>query len=465
MIESGYNPAALLGYKLRDYQEAAVQYLMARVRPGWPILGVAATGAGKTVVAAAFIERALSQAAGILRPDQIVLFLAHRQELIDQTWRKLKDGGIIAGVIQAGDHRTDYKRRVQVASIQTLTARFGDKHRLDRLKVGLIIVDEAHHSAPGTLYRKVTKAYPEASIVGLTATPFRADNEPLGDLFSELFVIATPRKLIEQEHLVPVEYYRPENGGPDLSGVHVRGGDFVTGELSKAMLGRALTGDLFEHWNRYGRGRATLGFAVAIEDAMAHLDTFRARGVRAEIVDGTTPEDRRREIITRFRAGYYEMLWNVGVFTEGTDFPFVSCLIDARPTQSLGLKMQIDGRVMRTCPEIGKKNGIVLDHAGNWYRHGDVTLDREYKLHTDRPVVQPGRKGRGQDADEAEPVKPGVACEGCGGRFAPHEFTRKDSGSHCPACGVKMDFKTSIKHRPGQLRKVGEAMPVQEAFL
>jgi len=149
--------------KLRLYQEKAVGEIEAQSRP----LLVAPTGAGKTIIAAEIIRRAT---------NDHVLYLAHRRELIHQARDKLKSFDIGVGLILAGEPR-DNTRRVQVASVQTLASRC--LRRDEELPPAqIVVVDEAHH-CPANTYRELLGRYPEAKIIGMTATPCRRDGRGL----------------------------------------------------------------------------------------------------------------------------------------------------------------------------------------------------------------------------------------------------------------------------------------------
>jgi len=157
---------------LRPYQLEAVERVRKEIRSGATrVLVVAATGAGKTVLASHIIVRSV---AGGRR----VLFVAHRRELIDQCYRKLLASGMgesKVGVIMAGDDRRHPRAPVQVASIDTLRNRA-------KPKADIVIVDEAHRALAKS-YRDLADEYPKAIHLGLTATPYRADGKGLGDAY------------------------------------------------------------------------------------------------------------------------------------------------------------------------------------------------------------------------------------------------------------------------------------------
>jgi DNA repair protein RadD len=190
--------------ELRPYQREVVDKC-SRVPAGDKLIVVAPTGAGKTIIAAAIIKAATDTA-------KRVLVLAHTREIIKQTAEKLFAHGVDHGLIQAG-FVTRPDEPVQVASIQTLWARAMRAQRMGLPPADLLIVDECHH-CPANTYRKIIAAYPNAVLIGLTATPCRGDGRGLGGIFNHIIECPQAAELIEQKHLVKTRVYAPVN--PDL---------------------------------------------------------------------------------------------------------------------------------------------------------------------------------------------------------------------------------------------------------
>lgn len=325
------------------------------------------TGGGKTVLASAIIALAREKS------DARILFFAHRLELVDQAVAQLERWGTRAGVIRASDHRTNRDLPVQVATIQTLTRR-------DPPPADIVFVDEAHRAASDS-YRKIMNLYPEALIIGLTATPCRLDGKPLGDVFEELVVSSTYEDLISDGFIVkPVVYSTRQT--VDLSDVHVKMGDFREDELEQVMMAPKVLGSVIDEWQQHSEKRRTVVFACTIAHAKLLLERFVDAGARAAHVDGTTPEDERREILGRLERGELEVVTNVGVLTEGWDQPAVKCLSIARPTQSLSLWMQMAGRVLRPFEDV---TPVIIDHGNNVDRHGLPHEDHAWSLDS-RPM-------------------------------------------------------------------------------
>jgi superfamily II DNA or RNA helicase len=227
---------------LRPYQEDVIARVEDCKRP----LVVSPTGSGKTVIASAIIER---------NRNKHVLFLAHRRELIHQPISTLKKCGVSAGYILAGMAPSNMAQ-VQVGSIQTLTSRYirGDR---DLPHADIVFIDEAHHSRART-YQAVIEAYPEAKVIGMTATPCRRDGRGLGNVFTDLVLAPSVEELIAQGHLVGTRVF---SWNVDLKGIRTSKGDYVESELEARMNTDKLVGDIISHHQRHAQGRPTVLFA------------------------------------------------------------------------------------------------------------------------------------------------------------------------------------------------------------
>lgn len=326
---------------------------------------------------------------GAVLRDTRTLFLAHRRELIDQTSEKLGRFGVPHGVIM-GAKRMALQQPVQVASVQTVINRVAV---LPRFK--LIMVDEAHHVTEGNTYAKLLKAWPEARIIGLTATPWRLDGIGLGDVFDGHILVRTPKQLRDEGYLVPV--CGSEYEAPKTAGVAVRGGDFQASDLDAAVRSKTLYGNIVKEWMADAGNVRTIVFCVSVAHAKELAQAFVDAGVRAESVDAKTPKEARAATLARLRSGETRVVCNVAVLTEGFDCPAVSCVVLARPTLSTSLYLQMVGRALRPvclncdeavqwtvshCPKCGsaniKRSARIHDHAGCSKAHGHPYSDRDF---------------------------------------------------------------------------------------
>jgi len=208
---------------------------------------------------------------------------------------------------------------------------------------------------------------------------------------------------------------------PDLRGVEVAStGDYQINQLSDRMDTDALVGDVVEHWLRHAQRRRTVMFAVDIAHSVHIVRELVKSGVKAEHLDGSTPQTEREAILARLASGETEVVCNVGVLTEGFDLCDIGCIALVRPTRSLGLFRQMIGRGLR--PASGKSDVIILDHSGGVHRHGRPDDPIEWTLHTDKRAVNAAHAARLQEHRE-----PFCECSACG-----HLRMR---GMACDNCG------------------------------
>lgn len=353
--------ARVVPASLRPYQTAAIDTLRGHRAAGQRrLLLTLPTGAGKTLTASELIRSALSM-------GRMVLFVVHLRELVNQTVRAFERLGIThVGVMRGDDGRVDASAPVQIASIQTLARR-------DRPAADVIILDEAHRSLSDSYVKNVWEAYPNAVVIGLTATPCRGDGRALGERYDALIVGATYSELIASGHVADPIVYAPRVE-IDMSRVRRVGGDWDDGEVEKVM--SSIVGDIVPTWLKHAEGRRTICFASGIAHSKDIVRRFIEAGITAEHLDGTTPDAEREAILARLESGATTLVSNCAVLTEGFDAPAVRCVISARPTLSLVLHMQTAGRGLRP----GAVQPIIIDHAGNVGRHGMPHEDRVWSI-------------------------------------------------------------------------------------
>jgi superfamily II DNA or RNA helicase len=357
--------------------------------------------------------------------NQRVLFLVHRRELVLQASRKLYDIGLDHGIIAAGfPARRD--ALVQVASISTLHGRAVRSSAMAMPEADMLVVDEAHHASAST-WTRIIKSYPNAFVLGLTATPCRSDGRGLGTLFESLIDCPSIRELIEQGDLVPTRVFAPTK--PDLEGIRTVAGDFDEEQLEQRLDKPKLVGDIVTHWHRLAAGLRTVVFAISRAHAVHLRDEFARSDVVACYLDGDTPAQERDSILASLKNGTAEVVVNVGVLSEGWDQPEVQCIVLARPTKSFGLYRQIVGRGLRPAP--GKDHLLVLDHAGATHMHGPVETDVVWTL-SEKERARPVSAGSGRSASHRTLVD----CPECSMVFW--------QAQACPTCGWRRRVKPDV---------------------
>ena len=363
--------------EFRPYQEKAIADLRAAYAAGAkaPLL-VMPTGGGKTICFAAISASAHGR-------GKRVLVVAHRRELIKQASTKLAAAGVPHGIIAPGYPATD--DLVHVGSVQTLA------RRLDRLpSFDLVVLDEAHHAVAGQ-WKALLAAQRQAKILGMTATPERADGRglgrPSGGPFDRLVLGPSVAELIAGGFLVGTRTYAPAGGGPDLRGVKTRLGDFDPAALAEAMDRLMLTGDAVAHYARLAPGLPAIAFCASVKHARDVAAAFQAAGWRAVAAHGAMPKAERDAALGGLETGAVQIVCSCSLIDEGLDVPRIGAVIDLAPTKSLARFLQRIGRGLR--PAEGKQHLVVLDHAGNTMRHGLAETPRVWSLNGNR-----GRRSR-----------------------------------------------------------------------
>lgn len=431
----------------RPYQTGAIDRARDLIRAGTRrILIVAPTGSGKTFIG-------VSMARGAIARQRRCLWLTHRAELISQVSGKLDELGLDHGIIQADNPRRRPWTPIQIASVPTLMRRIAPPEAPVLFDASpslpladIVFVDEAHH-ATAEGHSRILKAYPNAIVVGLTATPYRLDGGVLGDHFDELLEVASILDLTAEGYLVPARVIAPEV--PRLQGIRTSAGDYNQRDLAALMDRPHLVGNVVQTWLEMARGRTTVVFATSIEHSQHIAARFCAAGIRAEHLDADTPGPERRDILARVSSGETTVVTNVGILTEGWDLPRVSCVSMARPTMSRSLCFQMVGRGLRSYP--GKTDCIVLDHSYNTWLHGLVTEPQEFSL------TVKGKKRKAGDPDaEAEAAVKRIRCKQCLTIYAA-TGVEPERCTFCGAEAPKRPPRRPIQERRGSLKEVGPA--------
>lgn len=355
--------------KPRDYQREDIGKLKVACDLVARVIYVAFMGTGKTVVASAVVREWVSQ-------GERVLILGHRYEIIKQTQRKLLAAGLPVSMIARHrrrdgiDYGINLDAQIHLASIDTLRRR-GVIPGITR-----IIVDEAHH-VPSASWSKLLARYPNARILGLTATPGRLDGKPLGEHFDRMVLQSEAvEALVEDGWLAKPDIWTREDGWkPDVKGLKKKDGDYSRQDAERVM--STIVGGIPAHWKKHANGVPTVLFAATENQIDDIIGQFERAGVKSDKILGYHDDDARDAKLAALASGKVKVLCTCDVLGEGWDFPAARCAVLAAPTASLRRYLQWCGRVMRpgTPP-------VILDHAGNFAAHGPPWAAQDWDLHT-----------------------------------------------------------------------------------
>lgn len=341
--------------ELRPYQQEAREAIFEQWNNGIrKTLLVLPTGCGKTIVFAKITE-------DCVRNGNRVLILAHRGELLEQAADKIhKSTGLGCAVEKAEESCQGSWFRIVVGSMQTLMRekRLG-KFPADYFQT--IIIDEAHHCISSS-YQKVLQHFPEANVLGVTATPDRGDMRNLGSYFESLAYEYTLPKAIKEGYLSPIKALTIPLK-IDMSGVSVQAGDFKASDIGTA-LDPYLHG-IAEEMKKYCLDKKTVVFLPLVKTSQKFRDILNDSGFCAAEVNGDSQD--RAEILKDFENGKYNVLCNSMLLTEGWDCPSVNCVVVLRPTKVRSLYCQMVGRGTRLSP--GKDHLLLLDFLWHTERH------------------------------------------------------------------------------------------------
>lgn len=383
--------------------------LRVALRSSSSVLAFSPTGSGKTHLAAMLISL-------LLKAGKKVIFCVHRDALIKQTAETFRDHGIPFSYIASGYHFNPL-HVCYIASIPTLQKRLG------KIKADYVFVDEAHLSASSG-WAKTINHYKDvgAKIIGLTGSPERLDGKPLGDVWDAMVEGPSTRYLIENGFLSRYKAFAP--AGIDMSGVRVRGGDYVSADLDALMEGKAIMANAVMHWRKYANDLRTIAFCVSVKRAEQLAEEFRQEGIESVAISGETPTPFRNKCFHEFADGKIKVITSVNLFSEGFDLAAqvgrditVEAVLLHRSTQSLALHLQQVGRALRKKPY----PAVILDLVGNISRLGLPDDDREWSLD--------GRKKAARDVKA-------LTCDEC---FATHP-----PAPVCPECGFRYEKSAAV---------------------
>lgn len=381
-------------------------------------------GTGKTRMAKHIIAEKLKRKPTDQQTGR-VLFAVHRRGLVDNASNSLSESPSLQHGVIMSQRDTDFGYPVQVASIDTLISWWCEGEEYKGYTFDLIAFDETHsHLSKLQKFLKVHDAHREkegkskAFVIGLTATP---QCDELSSVYSEIVPGPKTEWLIDNGYLSPFRYFNVTRG--QLDKLKKSGRNYTIKSLGIAFDG--LGGDMVRDWKKYAQGRPTVGFFPLRDHAKQAQSELNRHGIRAEYVDGSTPDDDRRLVYKLLGQGDIDYLCNVGVVERGTDIPAVSCIQLCTAVGSVVRLLQMIGRGSRVAP--GKENTIVLDHGGSIDRlqtffEDDIcwTLDqkqRDAENVTARPQIECPKCGR---------IYRGGRCSEC--EYEPTSRERKAKG-------------------------------------
>lgn len=363
-------------------------------------------GSGKTILLTKMAEA--SQKNG-----KTVWFILPRVEIMEQTIETFERCGVP-------------RNTVHIGMIMTMA-----NHLEELPKPDLIIYDECHMSVSNT-YNKISNAFPDAFIIGATASPVRSDNRPLGDLYETMVQGVTVKWLIDNHFLAPFDYYS------------VNLNDVCNGEiddekaLSELLTKSKIYGDVIKNWKELGNNLQTVVYCCSVKHSKDVTEAFNNAGIKALHFDGTTPAQERKEIVQKFRNGEIKVLCNCDLISMGFDMPDIGCVMLLRPSNSASLYIQQSGRALRFKPN---KKAIIIDMVGNYTRF--QLPDEPYEWTLEKSYTK--RKNTNPDGSYA--IR---QCSEC--------FKVFKTASVCPYCG----FEYAVKGRELEqmqtvaLRKISE---------
>ncbi len=342
------------------------------------------TGGGKTVVASHIIKSVIDKAV-IDKKERTLLLVAHVEVLCLQAGATLTELGLKVGYVMAGKH-IEADAQVYVGMVQTVA---------NRIKSGafsapdVLFIDEAHHAAANT-YKGLINSNERMQVIGLTATPERADGVGLEDIFDAMVQGKPTSWLISAGYLCPFIAYGGENIiNTAMIKTKGRGGDYDAQSTHEEISRAKLFGEPLAQYKALANGSKAIVFSPTVQTSRVVAGLFNEAGIAAAHVDGDYKQAERTLILDDFRAGQVKVLCNVNLFGEGFDVPDAETVILFRPTKSLSLHLQQCGRVLRINPSDAHKRATIIDLSGNCKQHCLPDFDIEWTLE--------GRKKEGKN--------------------------------------------------------------------
>lgn len=393
--------------KLRDYQQTVYQDTIKAINKGSRgILIQLPCRSGKSYVMAKFVETCKGNS----------LILAHRNELLNQHNELI--------------HNLGLSNKVRLASVFTEINHLGE-HK----KPLVILIDEAHLSEANS-YKKIVNFY-NCIVIGFSATPTRLNGDKLS-LYDTLINGVSVNYLIKNGAIADFDYYAPDIA-LDLSKISTLGGDYNGKQLNDLMFNSTIYGDVISSYKELGNNRQAIAYCAGVKHSQKVCDEFNSAGIKAVHIDSSMNKNERQKIMDLYRSGYYTVLCNANIISEGITLPNANIGLLLRPTQSLALYIQQAMRVL-TPDGFGKK-AVIIDYVGNYQRHGLPNEDREWTLEGVK------RKHKINNEDGSYTI-----------RNCPECFRIFRTADKCPYCGHKFEVKGRELQcmKEVRLRKISE---------
>lgn len=353
--------------QLRDYQSgstgvAGIYEAFARHKR---VLYVCPTGGGKSVIIAEIVRRAIAK-------GSIVHLLVHRDKLLSQLRDRIVP--LLPDDVEIGWVKSKKKlnptAQVQLVSIQSWPRR---KEHLPTPQ--LIITDEAHRGKANT-YMAHQQYYPGAYSLGVTATPCTMAGAGLNIAYDTLVQGPQMLWLTEQKYLAPFEYLRFDPIISDCGPVGANG-EFKLAKIGKKIKPSDYAPAAIAAYEKYIPGKQTLVFCIDVEHAHGVADAYNEAGIPSGAFTSLDTQEHNDAVLSRFLRGELLCLMSIEIFNEGVDIPALDAIQMLRPTDSLRIYLQQIGRAVRY---VDGKLAYILDHVGNFERHGHPLAPRRWTL-------------------------------------------------------------------------------------
>ena len=338
--------------ELRQYQKDYLNKLLKILKSKNSCILTLPTGAGKTVMMTEW-------AAKMAKQGKRTLIIVDREELVFQTDENLQD----VSIMKAGYDKL-YKPEALIHIVMLQTAYSRQKVLMD-LDFDYIFFDEVHQYYDGLMFKAITEAFPNAKVIGVSATPI--DNKGyLLPGFDECINDLQLQDLIDMGFLVKPNYYSLSNYSIDLSKIKITNGDFNIEELDNMMINFERLDKIYSEWLKIAENRKTIAFCSSIKQAEATCNYFREKGVACACLHSKV--NNREEVLTALKIGAVKIVFNVGILVAGFNEPSVDCIMFLNPTKILRRYIQQAGRGLRLFE--GKSDCLMLDFAGLTSIHG-----------------------------------------------------------------------------------------------